>query len=70
MKRKAAARRPWQGILVFLCLLGFLLFFAPVFGGILGLANLSAMAGFLVLAAVIWWWPSFARLLKWLWGRL
>ena len=70
MKRKAAARRPWQGILVFLCLLGFLLFFAPVFGGILGLANLSAMAGFLVLAAVIWWWPPFARLLKWLWGRL
>lgn len=65
-----APRRPWQRILTLLCLPGFLVFFLPVFGGILGLANLCGMGGFLALAGIIWWWPSVARLLKWLWGRV
>ena len=46
---KTDAQRPkrsrWQRILTLLCLLGFLMFFFPVFGGILDLANSSAMLG-------------------------
>ena len=64
-----ASRRPWQRILTLISLLGFLAFFCPVFGGILGLANLCAMAGFLILAAIFWFWPSFLRLLRRIWGR-
>ncbi len=62
-------RRPWQRILTFLCLLGFLAFLLPVFGGILGFTNVGAMLGFLLLAAVFWFWPAFVRLLRRIWKR-
>ena len=68
--RKEAARLPrWRLILLLLALLGFLIFFLPVFGGILNPANAGAMAGFLGLAAVWLWWPGFLRLLGRLWAR-
>lgn len=66
--RKAALPR-WRKLLLALCLLGFLIFLFPVFAGILNLANLAAMGGFLLLAAVFRWWPGFLRGLAWLWAR-
>lgn len=62
-------RRRWQRILTLLCLLGFLMFFFPVFGGILDLANSSAMLGFLLLAVIFWFWPGFLRLLRRIWKK-
>lgn len=59
----------WRLILTLLSLLGFCVFFAPVFGGILNVANLAAMTGFLLLAAVFRFWPGFLRLLRRLWAR-
>lgn len=59
----------WRKILILLSLLGFLVFFCPVMGGILNVANMAAMTGFLLLAAVFLLWPGFLRLLRWFWGR-
>ena len=59
----------WRKLLILLSLLGFLAFFCPVVGGILNVANLAAMTGFLLLAAVFLRWPGFLRLLRWLWAR-
>ena len=59
----------WRLVLLILSLLGFTVFFLPIFGGILNLANLAAMAGFLVLAAVFLRWPRFVGLLAWFWRR-
>ena len=59
----------WRKLLILLSLLGFLAFFCPVVGGILNVANLAAMTGFLLLAAVFLRWPGFLRLLRWFWGR-
>ena len=59
----------WRLVLIALSLLGFWIFFIPLFGGILNAANGLAMAGFLVLAAVFLWWPGFLRLLRWFWAR-
>ena len=68
--KKAALRLPrWRLVLIVLSLLGFLVFFCPVFGGILNPVNLGAMAGFLVLAAVFCWWSGFVRLLRRVWSR-
>ena len=69
-RKKPATRLPrWQRWLILVCLLGFLVFFFPVFGRIVNIANLSAMAGFLLLAAVFRWWPGFLALLKRFWSR-
>ena len=66
----ARTRLPrWRLALILLSLLGFTVFFCPVFGGILNPVNLGAMAGFLVLAAVFFRWPGFLRLLRRLWSR-
>lgn len=62
-------RKRWQKLGLGLCLLGVLAFATPLAGGILGLANGSAMAGFLLLAAAIWWWEPFSKLLARLWKR-
>lgn len=59
----------WRLILIALSLLGFWIFFLPLFGGILNAANGIAMAGFLVLAAIFLWWPGFLGLLRWFWAR-
>lgn len=59
----------WRKLLILLSLAGFLIFFFPVFGGILNLANLAAMGGFLLLAAIFLWWPGFLRGLRWFWAR-
>lgn len=68
--RAAASRLPrWRRTLILLSLLGFLIFFFPVFGGILNPVNLGAMLGFLALAAVFRWWPGFVRLLRRVWSR-
>ena len=68
--RRERPRVPlWRLLLILLCLLGFWAFFVPLFGHILNIANLSAMAGFLLLAAVFLWWPGFLRLLRRLWVR-
>ena len=56
-------RKRWQKLGLGLCLLGVLAFATPLAGGILGLANGSAMAGFLLLAAAIWWWEPVSKLL-------
>lgn len=69
-KREKAGKRErtglplWRRLLILLCLLGFLVFFAPVFAGILNVANLAAMGGFLLLALLFRFWPGFLRLLK------
>lgn len=69
-RKKPATRLPrWRRWLIVVCLLGFLVFFFPVFGRIVNIANLSAMAGFLLLAAVFRWWPGFLALLKRFWSR-
>lgn len=59
----------WRRILVLLALLGFLVFFAPVLGGIVNIANLLAMGGFVLLAMLFLFLPAFLRLLRWLWAR-
>ncbi len=59
----------WRRLLVLLSALGFTVFFLPVFGGILNPANLAAMGGFLLLAALFLWWPGALRLLKRCWAR-
>jgi len=59
----------WRLLLVLLSLLGFCVFFAPVLGGILNIANLAAMTGFLLLAVVFLFWPGFLRLLLRLWAK-
>lgn len=59
----------WRLIGILLAALGFLAFFAPVFGGILNPANLAAMIFFFLLAAALLFWGSFLRLLRWLWAR-
>lgn len=69
-RAEAAPRLPrWRLALILLALLGFLIFFFPVFGGILNPVNLGAMLGFLALAAVFRWWPAFLELLRRLWSR-
>ena len=69
-KPKKSPRLPrWRLALLLLSLLGFTLFLLPTFGGILNIANLAAMGGFLLLAAVFLWWPAVLRLLKWFWSR-
>ncbi len=60
-------RTLWQLLLTGLCLLGFVVFLLPIFGGILNLANVVAMCGFLLLAAVFFWWTALARLLRRIW---
>ncbi|MBR6376811.1 MAG: YdcF family protein [Oscillospiraceae bacterium] len=63
-------RRPkWRVILTCLALGQFTVFFLPVFGGILNIANVGAMGGSLLEAGVFWWWPGFLRLLGRLWRR-
>ncbi len=59
----------WRRFLILLCLLGFLAFSCPIFGGILNVANVAAMSGFLLLAGIFFWWPGFVRLLGWFWSR-
>lgn len=59
----------WRCLLVLLSLLGSLAFFVPVLGGILNIANVSAMIGFLLLAALFCFWSRSMRLLRWLWAR-
>lgn len=67
---KASDRIPrWRRWMIAFCLLGFLIFFFPVFGGIVNLANASAMGGFLALAAVFLWWPGFLGLLRRIWKK-
>lgn len=70
-KRPAGVRRlpRWRLCLTLLSLLGFLVFFCPVFAGILNVANLCAMGGFLLLGLIFWRWPAFLRLLGWFWRR-
>jgi Uncharacterized membrane protein len=71
--KPAPSARPglprWRLLMTLLALGGFLIFLFPVFGGILNLANLAAMAGFLLLAAMFRWWPGFLRLLGRCWKR-
>ena len=76
MKRRPAREQSapaplprWRRWLILLSLLGFTVFFLPVFGGILNLANGAAMAGFLVLALVLRFWPRFLELLRRIWSR-
>ena len=59
----------WRRCMVLLCLLGFLGFSLPVLGRIVNIANLLAMTGFLLLAAIFCFWPAFLRLLGWFWAR-
>ena len=67
---KHATRLPrWRRLLLVLCLAGFLAFLFPVFGGILDLSNLSAMAFFLTAGLVLLRWEGFCRLLRRLWAR-
>jgi uncharacterized SAM-binding protein YcdF (DUF218 family) len=69
-KKTSAARIPgWRRWLILLSLLGFLVFFCPVFGGIVNPANLAAMGGFLILAAVFYRWTGFRKLLRRIWSR-
>lgn len=60
----------WRGILMILCLAGFVIFLLPVFRHILNIANAGAMAFFLLLGLIFWQWEGFLQLLKWLWARL
>ena len=61
-------------LLLVMSVAGFAVFFVPVFGGILNVANLGAMGFFLLLGAVSLWWQGFVRLVSRLransWGRL
>lgn len=59
----------WRLIGLVLSLLGFWVFFVPLFGWIVNPANLSAMLFFLLLAAVFLFWPTVLRLLRWFWRR-
>ena len=59
----------WRRILILLCLFGFWAFSCPLFGGILNVANVAAMSGFLLLALIFLRWPGFVRLLGRLWSR-
>lgn len=68
-KKRLLGLPRWRLVLILLCLLGFWLFFVPVFGHILNPANIGAMGGFLLLTAVFLWWPGFLRLLKGIWSR-
>lgn len=64
----------WRKLLAGLSLLGFLIFFFPVFARIVNLANTAAMLGCLALAALFLWWPRvlalLGRLWKHGWGKL
>ena len=67
---KRSRRLPlWRLCLALLFAFGFLVFLAPVFGGILDLSNASAMAAFLLLTAAALWPDFFLRLLRRLWRR-
>ena len=59
----------WRLIMIILCLLGFLAFCTPLAGGILNIANVAAMSGFLLLAAAFRWWPELLRLLGKIWAK-
>lgn len=59
----------WRRWMILLSLLGFTVFFLPVFGRILNLANAAAMVGFLILALVFRFWPGFLELLRRIWGK-
>ena len=77
MKKRAARgeskrddRLPlWRRLAILICLLGFVVFLCPVVARIVNLANVAAMGGFLILAAVFRWWPSFLSLLRRIWSR-
>ena len=67
---RSADRIPlWRRCGILLSLLGFVIFFLPVFGRILNLANGAAMLGFLLLIAVFLKWPRFLELLRRIWSR-
>ena len=67
---RSAERIPlWRRCGILLSLLGFVIFFLPVFGRILNLANGAAMLGFLLLIAVFLKWPRFLELLRRIWSR-
>ena len=69
-KRTEREKLPlWRKLLILLSLLGVLIFLAPVFAGILNIANLAAMGGFLLLAILFACWPAFLRLLRRIWKR-
>lgn len=68
-KRTAAGLPLWRRLVILLCLLGFVVFLCPVVARIVNLANVSAMAGFLILAAVFRWWPNFLGLLRRIWTK-
>lgn len=59
----------WRLVLLLLSLAGFWAFSCPLFGGILNVANVAAMTGFLTLAAIFLFWPRFLGLLGWFWAR-
>ena len=73
MKQKTSSpkkRLPlWRGLGILLCLAGFVIFLAPTFRHILNIANGGAMAGFALLALILWRWEGFLRLLAWFWAR-
>ena len=67
---KSARELPlWRRLAILICLLGFAVFLFPVVARIVNLANVSAMAGFLILAAVFRWWPNFLGLLRRIWSK-
>lgn len=68
-KKPAEGLPLWRRLAILLCLLGFVVFLCPVVARIVNLANVSAMAGFLILAAVFRWWPNFLGLLRRIWTR-
>ena len=71
--KKNARKNPrmpfWRGLLLVLCLLGFVIFLAPTFRHILNIANGGAMAGFVLLALILWQWDGFVRLLRRIWAN-
>ena len=69
-KKQPAEGLPlWRRLAILLCLLGFVVFLCPVVARIVNLANVSAMAGFLILAAVFRWWPNFLGFLRRIWAK-
>ena len=68
-KKTGAGLPRWRRWAIVLCLLGFVIFFLPVFGGIVNLANAAAMGAFLALAAVFRWWPQFLGILHRIWTK-
>ncbi len=67
---RSADRLPlWRRCAIVLSLIGFVMFFLPVFGRILNLANEAAMLGFLLLIVVFLKWPRFLELLRHIWSR-